>query len=400
MIKFKSTPETYTLVFLCMLWGNKLMSIITAVCLRLPGLNMVARGVVPFILFIVFLLASKDFIRRIKSSDAIFYFVCASVFLMTYAFFPENSDYLSDSISLFMISALPFVFVGRAIDIEKLAKPFYIISLLCIIFESVNVLIFEAGERAMGDYQYDMYSAYSLLPHVLMVLWHFMRKINIIDLAAVLLGLFLLMGYGTRGAIMSVAFFVGFYLLFGIEGRKKWWYYLFVVSAVFVAIYSLSYLLEMLGVGIQQAGLSSRILNAYEQDMLNDDSGRGYIHEQIFKTLSTSPILGLGICGDRAVAGGTYSHNIIYEFLASFGYLLGPILLVALVILIFKAFRNCGSSEEKGFLILLFGEVSHLLVSDTFLHDSYFFLLIGFSAKLIYDGNVGRENRRVSNVKV
>ncbi len=399
MIHLKKINLNYTELFLCMLWGNKLMSYITAVCLRLPGLNLVARGVVPFILVIVFLLAHKEFFRRIKTSDTFFYFVCASIFLFTYILFPENSSYLDETISPFLLSALPFVFVGRAFNMEKLAEPFYLISMLCVIIEGINVLVFEVAERAMSEYQYDMHSAYVLLPHVLMVLWHFMKKINIIDLAVVLLGLFLMMGYGTRGAVLCVVVFAGLYFLFGIEGRKKWWYYLFVVAAASVAIYTLNSLLEVLDIGIQQVGLSTRIINAYEQDMLDDDSGRGIVHSQIKNALSTSNVFGLGVCGDRVATGGQYSHNIVYEFLASFGYILGPFLLVVLALFIYKAFRSCSSSDERGFLLLLIGEAFHLLLSDSFLQNSHFFILIGFSAKLIYDGRIRRESIRISNVK-
>lgn len=382
-------------VFLCMLWGSKLLSYITAIFLRVPGFAEIATWIVPIMMVVVFMLAFNSFSKSISGNSLFFYITCALVFILTYVLFPYNADYLDEEITVFLFSALPFVFVGCAIDINRLFKPLYIISLLCVLLEAVNVLIFEKGERAMADYQYDMAAAYKLLPHMLMVLWHLMKKINIIDLIAVLLGLFLLMGYGTRGAIMCVGIFVVVYLLYCRERKWKFWSYFLIIMAVVGAVYMLNSIMEVVEIGIGRANLSSRITNAYEENLLDNDSGRGVIRDTIISAISGSPVFGLGICGDRVVTGGIYSHNIIVEFWASFGYAIGTLLLVSLIFFVYKAWRSCQTLEEKGFLMLLIAETAHLFVSSSFLHSAHLFLLIGLCYRLIHNKTITPPQKKV-----
>lgn len=390
MIKIKKIDLSNAEIFLCMLWGGKLLSYITAICLRLPVINSIARSVVPVILAITFLYAFKEFSKSISRGNIAFYLISTFVFLTTFLFYPDNVYYLNMVIVDFLFASLPFVFVGRAININRLVQPFYIISLLVILAEAVNVLFLEIDERAMSGYEYDMYTAFRMLPHFLMVLWHLMKKINLIDIAATLVGFFLLMGYGCRGAIVCAFFFVGIYLLFGREGKKKWWSYFLIIMVITGIIYAFNNLFSEINIGIEMFGLSSRIFNAYESDMLSDDSGRGAIQAIVIQSLKDSGPFGLGICGDRTVSG-SYSHNIIIEFLASFGWFLGIILLLALVILVYKAWHFCQTPEEKGFLLLLIGENAQLITSGSFLTSSFFFMLIGYSARIIFNGRKKRE---------
>ena len=62
----------------------------------------------------------------------------------------------------------------------------------------------------MGEFSdYNMSAAYTFLPHLMMVTWHLLEKINVIDIVACLIGAVLLFGFGTRGPIFCMIIFVG-----------------------------------------------------------------------------------------------------------------------------------------------------------------------------------------------
>lgn len=373
-------------LFLCLVWGRDLLGYANAIFLRLPLLKEIGDYGREIILVIALLYCFRSFSKFITSGGVISYILFLVYYLLTYLFFPRNSSFLDDNIGPFFLATLPFLFVGRAINIEKLSKPFYFISLFYILWRFFIIIVLKRSEREMGEFSdYNMSAAYTFLPHLMMVTWHLLEKINVIDIVACLIGAVLLFGFGTRGPIFCMIIFVGLYFLFARTYKKKWISILFIILAVSLSIVYVNYVFDTLSSTTGSLGLSNRIINQYEEGMLNSDSGRGLIQDKVLDATRQSGFFGLGICGDRAATGENYSHNLFVEILSSFGYALGSLLIIALVLLLFIAWRSCKTQDQKGFYLVLLSFNIHLLLSSSFLQTPLFFLMIGYCIRLIND---------------
>ena len=383
-IKFREIDKLT--LFLCLVWGRDLLGYANAVFLRLPLLKEIGDYGREIILVIALLYCFRSFSKYITSGGVVFCILFFAYYLLTYLFFPNNTQYLDDNIGPFFLTTLPFLFVGRAINIEKLDKPFYFISLVYILWKFLVILVLKRDEREMGEFSdYNMSAAYTLLPHLMMVTWHLLRKINVVDIVGCLIGSVVLLGFGTRGPIFCMIIFVGLYFLFARTFKKKWLSIVLIVGAVSVSIVYVNYVYDTLSSTTSSLGLSNRIFYQYEEGMLNSDSGRGLIQKRVLDATRQSGFFGLGICGDRVATRGEYSHNLVVEIISSFGYTLGSLLIIALVLLLFIVWRSSKTQEQKGYYLVLLGLNIQLLLSSSFLQAPLFFLMIGYCVRLISD---------------
>lgn len=379
-------------LFLCMVWGRELLSYANAVFLRLPLLKEVGGYATEIILVIALLYCFRSFSKYIKIGDVLFYFIWLTIYILTYVIFPQNSRYLDGTFGEFFLYTLPFIFVGRAIKIDRLSEPFYIISLVYIIWRVVVIILLKRTEREMGDFSdYNMSAAYTLLPHLLMVTWHLMNKKNVVDIIVCIAGIVLLLGFGTRGPILCLIIFVALYYLLTFEFKKKLLSTILIIIFASLAFVYVNMVFETLSTTTQSIGLSTRIYNKYEEDMLDSDSGRDLIHNTVFDATREGGFFGLGICGDRVATRGFYSHNLFVEVISSFGYTLGSLLIFLLVLLFFITWRCCNTVEQKGFFLVLLSFNAHLLLSSSFLQTPLLFFFIGYCVRLISDRNILRK---------
>ena len=133
---------------------------------------------------------------------------------------------------------------------------------------------------------------------------------------------------------------------------------------------------------LEKNGYSVRIIDKLINNEFADSSGRDVIYEKLLVALNEKPF-GFGLMGDRLITG-MYSHNIFLEFLSAFGYFGGGLISLFLVLVLLNAFNKSKSTNSCLFFLALFSiGFLPLLTSNTFLLYPEFFLLIGYSVKLI-----------------
>lgn len=379
-------------VFLCMIWGSDLLNYANAIFLRLPVLKEIGEYASSIIVVMALLLCFRSISKYITKAGVVFFVFWLLAYLLSYSH-TNNTKFLDNSIGPFFLTVLPLIFVGRAIDIDKLSKPFYYVSLIYIAWKFFVLLFFKSAEREMGEFSdYNMFAAYKLLPHLIMVTWHLFRKVNVVDACASVIGFVLLFGFGTRGPILCWIIFIALYFLLVKQYKRKIISMILIAGVAITTLTYVSFMFDTLNDSTRALGLSNRVYMQMDQGALNDDSGRSYIHKSILDATKESGILGMGICGDRAVTGDDYSHNLFIELIASFGYVFGSVLIIALLLYLFFAYRSCVTQEQKGFYILLLCFNAHLLLSSTFLQTPLFFLFIGWCGRLINDKNNSKNN--------
>ena len=367
-------------------WAYPLLYYIKAVVLRMPFGEAFSGFVLPIIFLILFLLGYKYIIKSFRPIDIVFALLLVCMYLVQMLMFPENEERVSGYFSPLLLSLIPMYFIGTAMDINKVFKPLYVMSILCVVLQAVNTLYFEAAERmAMTEDEISeqMNTAYRILPYVIFCFWGWLRKFDFIGFFTSLIGLFLLVSFGSRGPVACTLMFIILYILFYKAFKGKWFVIILLgASTVFAFVYIEQFFLLMQA-WLSQFGLSTRIIElAINEKVATHVSGRDDVAAVLMKQLKDAPFFGYGI-GATFKFVGMYAHNLFLDVFISFGKVLGGIMLIALFYVYFKGWRSCRTMEEKGFMLVLFCCFAKLFVSYTLFQDSSWMLLLGYCVGIL-----------------
>lgn len=400
LLKSTDRAHYYFVLLFCAFWCNAcFLDFGTVVVDKL--LHVVdSRQIIKPILFIFLTIQSWPYLRRrISINNWAFFLVAGIVYLGNFVLFPENEEgllkYLPD-----YFYALLFFFLGVSLDIEREKDIIYyasVLNLLCSAF--YNLIFTHAGGYSgsaldMNEVSHDMPQAYYVLPSVIYITWIALERFHIKDIFKLtvfssvifaLLGFLLESSFGTRGPLVCIVLFFVIYVLL-IKKTKRPWLYRTIVLAIGVVAYSFinEFLLFMAGV-TSSLGMSDRIFTlaldgTFTQGEASSDERRMII-DTIKKELSqndSSSLLGHGFTGFWDKLGG-YPHNVLYDILLTFGLVFGAIIIIYLLSLFIRAYvKNPNTTIRGFFLVLLICGFIKLLMSNTFLSEPFFFMLIGY----------------------
>lgn len=208
--------------------------------------------------------------------------------------------------------------------------------------------------------------------------------------------LFIILAAGCRGALVCVIAFVALILFYqattATRGAKAW--RLMGMVILLVIPLTITSLFGDIEGFFYKSGISSRSMEMLSDDTFFEDAARNSIRTAIWRGVTENP-LGYGLYGDRYVCakyyqgGAEYSHNIVYEFIADFGIVLGSVLLIVIIISIVKIYRKQRTTDIGFVLLFLIPDgLLKLLFSNSFLMNPTFFIIIGilFSYRSIKAG--------------
>ena len=373
---FKSSEGRLYILIGCV-WGYSLLGLANALFLRIPGLADMGPYARDIVIVIAILFSLKAIFSHLQKSDFVFLFLFFVFYLFQFLIHPENSQGLSDNFFTVFMVAFPMYFLGCTYDISKLYNFLLVISISTILYFAFFSFVYS---RMVGSVMetggYLMGPAYDLLPSLLFVLWHFMRKRGFIYLILFLLGLMTLLSYGVRGPIVCVGAFIVTYLLF--SERKRWWLILLTIAVSVLVYYYFEWMVMFLDGFFSLTGRSTRLTEKVFTETLDDDSGRGSIIRILKRQLNDGDKISYGIFGSYKYVGG-YAHRIQWDFWFSFGYIFGSFIMLALAIVFIKGMKKCDTSEERGFWILLMcNSIVALMFSGSYIISGPFFLFLGY----------------------
>ena len=364
-------------------WGAILLGYWRGINNHLPVLGTMTDELEWCIVLAPILLSLPRLWKRIKTSDHIFVFACLIFYLLNIQLFPQNADVLVNRLFSFSLLTLPYYYIGVTLDIKRFYKFFYYISVVAVFMCAFYELLYAQSASYTGDVdtsEYNMELAYSILPHVLMVSWRALKSFVILNIAPMLLGLMLLLSFGTRGPVICAIVFIAIYLVFI---RPSKYQKTMRIITVACAVYAMSFLdqfMTFMQLMTFQLGMSTRIFDKYFEGELEDSSGRDYIRETLLRELSIdNSLFGHGVLGSYPYVN-TYPHNIVLEFLFSFGWVWGIAILFCIVYIIAKMLINthqCEINVTFG-IILVIASILKLCFSSTFVDDALFFMLLGY----------------------
>ena len=368
-------------------WCSNLAFYLVPVFTRLGAEN--GHNAVPVFLLLMSVLCVGIWKKQFRFSDILLYLSFVAIFYGSVLFYPDTAKFIDEANDRIMIQSLPYLFFGLIFCYYKCFNALHLISLIAI---GCNVLFFYLM-TGMSTYKGEledenMNAAYMLIPAMMVVTYHMLDEKKMIDIVALAVGVLLLMFMGTRGPLVIYVFFVALYIVFFTKTKHP--KLVKTVAALFATVfYWFSDAIAMaLMVVSSSLGMSTRVFESMLEDNMigmNASNGRDEIAADLMNHLiEANPWGGFGLGSDKVYNGFFYSHNVIVEILFSFGFLVGGVMLVALGVLIYKAFMRCTSREERLFLLALFcSGFLKVCFSSRFVWEPHFYMLIGVCISIV-----------------
>lgn len=308
------------------------------------------------------IIASLPFLlRRNLKLCCIVYFFVSLVYAFHMLVFPETIPYWRNEGLKFLIPiSIPIVLCMVSIKninffVLALKHISYACALLGILF-GIRTL---TGRFVLSEYS--MGFGYCILLPMLVLFYQ--RKFYSIIISLLLF--MLLVVYGSRGPLLTVAIFLLYMLI-----DKKSYGLVGVIVAVGIAGFTafVSY--------IESLGISSRTVSMFLGGNLDAESNRDAIVQKAIDLINANPITGCGLFGDRKPIGD-WCHNIILEFFCDFGVFLGSVLLILFFYWILMSFIKLKGMNKDILAMFIAYALVPMFVSNSYLTDSNFALFTG-----------------------
>ena len=375
-LKIRATEDTLFQILLCFIWCESfLISYIKAFVMRIPIIGVYSDEIETVCVCISVLFALGYILKRINKSDIIVLAVVVCVLLLNLLIYSGNRHFQLPELMTFLTSVFSLYFIGLCLDqshIEYLYKLSALNIILCVFY----ILFFgESMDSVQALNSGNMYTAYKILPHICMVTYKAFEGKKTAILYSVV-GFILLFSFGSRGPVLLYVLFAVIDFMFLRTQRNKWAVNVAVIALFVVVVIFMDFILSALNDIALSLGLSNRIFEMLLRDELSTDSGRWILQARVLAGIMQKPILGYGIAGDRLIIG-TYSHNVILELWASFGVVIGSLLLLCLCVLMVRSLIVCNPKMRVMILILAFCSFLKLFLSSTYLNEALLFMMIG-----------------------
>ena len=243
-------------------------------------------------------------------------------------------------------------------------KSLYVISWITFFLTLFYVIGLLTGIMRMASYEYSMSVSYALLLPMASLYdrhrWYSLLATMFLFIVALLVG--------SRGAVVIFAFYVVFVNLC----YRKFTILVLLLAAIAFVVF-LPDIMNLL----DSLGITSRTLDHLVQGQITDDTGRSELHSAVLDRFKESPLIGIGMWGDRVVLSRMYCHNVLLEIFVDFGLLLGPVILVSLFSILGVTYYVIKPSERKALIRFFILMILPLMFSRSYLTDQLFGVYCG-----------------------
>lgn len=341
------------------------------------------------ILGIVTLISVSEIISQSYKLIIISLYVFVMLCLVSVMLYSDNQIYIISYLRNYFLLVFPYLIVGFVLyDYQNLFKYAKWLVPLAIISALVEYAITLSTTQMLSSD--NMSFAYYILPSVIFALYFAFTNRTIFDVLLSIVGVLLVVAAGTRGPVLCVIFYIGLYLLLHFKSSRM------IIATVtstigltwFVLSEYLIVFLQRLNNVFIKLGLSTRILDYLLLGNYFDISVRDTYFNTVLDAIMSRPFIGYGVFGDRSILQyigaapegtvGTYVHNIFIEFLCHYGIILGSLILFGLTYFLIKSYlieRN--NLKGEAILIILPMAIFKLFMSNSYLQEPYFWLLLG-----------------------
>lgn len=327
----------------------------------------------------VILAALRQLHFQIKIDVLLLVMVFALAYGLSYAFIEENkpfmftewTDFAANPLYQLFIYSLPgYVFMRYINDYDTLFETGRYFS-LTVVFCSLGSFVLMSLRNTQPEY---MSFSYNLLFGTIFSSIYFFEKKKVLSLIAAIIGVVMIFVFGARGPMVCYLFSLSVYFLMSkVSTAKKILLIFLIFSAGTVVLMLWQEMLVALRDSVESLGISSRTVEILLEGDVFSDSGRGEIQRKVAEGFT---LFGRGLFGDRVLGGNRYSHNLIIELIAQWGYIFGILIIITLTVLFVKGFRTRDTNLQLLILALFSASVVKLMLSETYLRNAMFFVLI------------------------
>lgn len=380
VVKKKIHSNNFFDLLIILAWSNTIiLSYFKAFISKLPYIYYFS-DIIVLLVFVITIFFSIPHIRlHLKYYDLLFYILFAFTYLFN-TMFSEQSKYLSEHLVQILFTIVPFYFLGRVINIKKQFKYIYMVSISSIIVRCLDILIFSGDSLNYIDGAMD--AAYKLLPHVMITLFYALDNRTICSVVIATVGSVMILSFGSRGPVFILLCFGFIYIFIFAKFKKPVLSYSIMTVGLTIIVIFFERIVILLFSVTNLLGMSTRVYDKFISGNYFVSSGRDTIKNELLPRIIERPLLGYGIAGDRIFVE-TYAHNIVIEFLVSYGIVIGSIFVLWIIYMIFKTIKKTTEKNTKVFvLVLMCCGFLKLFLSSSYLLEPAFFMCIGMCVSL------------------
>lgn len=381
------TREVFFNLLIFLMWGSMLLAYMRGFVGMLPVIGNYQAEAEAVVVAIIVLLALPAVLNRMAAVDWVFLMGCMCIYVLNLGVFPDNYDVLLKHMLPTLCLAVPYFVFGRTLDIKAFLRPMTVISTTCILMDTLYFLIYmrnpeKMAERMAGEYY--MYQAYQLLPHVMFMSWRGMKDLSIWKSIISLLGMFLILAYGTRGPLACLGIFYIVCFFFFTDFRHSIWVKGGIIALCGIGLTFLQPILLFMKDSLSSLDMSTRIIERMLAGGLTHDTGRGFIKMRLYSYLERPDTFwGYGLFGCSRF-GIKYPHDYMLDFFFSYGYLAGSLLLALTSFIIIKALVLTRNNTEREFIVMLLCmTVLKYQFSSTYIDEGMYFALLGYCTTIL-----------------
>lgn len=357
-------------------WNDILISLL--LCANFVPAVFNIRGSMFILLFLCFLLRIKTwkYMRVTLSSVCVCLLICI---LFIFSFIQSEFEQKMTSTYLlyflaygaFVLLIIPFEFNSK--NLFKIVSIYSFVGNIIILIRGYTDF---SSEEAMG-------MTYALLPCILVCIYVIGDKYSLLTklfaIGSLILSLKFILGYGSRGILISLAVFGVLYILCRfIKYVSIRWILIFITSFLAILVSNnLIYIFSKLQYVLNKFNISVYAINKTLKywELGKFDNGRMGIWNRAFSGILDRPILGHGI-GTFEVSKGVHTHNLYLQCGWELG-IIGIIAMSILTLLVIIFIINQKYTANGILLIILFTcSIVSLQVSSVYWMNVQFWMLI------------------------
>lgn len=362
-------------------------------------------------LLILFINISTKLFKRISIWQIVSIIFLLILLLFSFLF---STDTKTNSVVLkrVLTEGCPiFILAGCVRDYDKVYR--YLVTLM-IIYAYVGFFIFRfLNYGALSDdANYSAEMTYLWLSPAIVLLYDVVNHFTWRSLIPLLISVFSVIGFGSRGPVVCIALSLIFFVILkpgSLKNNVK-----MIVPAVLLAVFFIinsERIINVMTDSLLSSGLTIRSLTSLGDEAAYSEDARARIIQVCIARFNSNPLVGTGLVNDRMYiknflasyddAHGWYPHNFILEILMQFGFVLGIILLLVLLIFFIHCLRRSPTTEARAVLIIFIGTyLFPLLFSGSYLEWKGFYALMGLSGYVFaLSGNKLRGNKQLDDAR-
>lgn len=390
-LKFNIPSATPTFMFRLMVmvfWmQNTVFYFAIELMERIPFIGNFSTLVLPVSFILLTITSSSYILRRIHKEDLLLYFCVFLIILFTLSMYPDSSSYIFPQLGRIFNAVFVF-YIGVTFDYNESKRDLFWCSILSVITVSAYQLyVLSTGRLLTED---NMNTAYNTLPSVMyLIFWAFSNKKLKLWIIAIG-GVCLFFIFGTRGPLIALFVYLSicavYYIIKLENDLLKVFLIIFIVIFVFYISSQNRIIMWATSMSewFSQIGFSTRIFDLIIEEELTNSSGRDELIDLVINAIADHPLRGYGFMGDRSILG-KYCHNIVLEFLCSYGVFFGGFALGLIVVLLVNAFNKSKYEKDIRFLFMMFAcmVIIKMFFSGSYVFEPYFYMLLGLSFGII-----------------